>query len=294
MSIDGVTRELLVRYLDAWTPVALHAGRRVTFVQASAGAADPSTAEAALRVFGEFADRLRGRELRHVVVAPDAAGLSNALDAVLGELGAPAGLTVHAVAAPMSVVLKAVGAAGAPLLSFVDSVPAPPASAGKPADALLIAPAGDWPAQRAALREAGYPLTAGVELLGPDEQRLFAFATGQAKQLEAFKNALWAVDEYAGVRYRDPGDPAGAPMDISLEPNPGPLRRELLAHLAQAGERTVTELKHYTMTDTVYRAADATRVLTALLHASTVERTPDSGRLAGDTIIRLRSAPTTA
>ena len=25
--------------------------------------------------------------------------------------------------------------------------------------------------------------------------------------LEAVKEALWAVDEYAGVRYRDPGDP---------------------------------------------------------------------------------------
>ncbi|MFP5369455.1 MAG: hypothetical protein ACLGI3_01710, partial [Actinomycetes bacterium] len=109
------------------------------------------------------------------------------------------------------------------------------------------------------------------------------------KGLEAFKNALWAVDEYAGVRYRDPRDPEGHLLDISLSPHPGPLRRELLAHLRSAGARTVTELRQFTLTQTVYRASDTVRVLNALLSAGTVTRTPDRGRLGGDVVIALPS-----
>src|SRR5258708_4643109 len=84
-----------------------------------------------------------------------------------------------------------------------------------------------------------------VVLVAGTQSRLLAFATSSAKSLEAFKNCLWAVDEYAGVRYRDPGDPEGHLMDISLRPDPGPLRRELLAHLDAAGGCRVTELRHF-------------------------------------------------
>ena len=71
MSIADVNRELLVRYLDTWTPTALHGARRATFVQAWTGPAGTGVAEAALRVFAEFADRLRGRRLTVVLVAPE-------------------------------------------------------------------------------------------------------------------------------------------------------------------------------------------------------------------------------
>ena len=69
MSVTGVVQELLVRYLDVWTPTALHA-RRATFAYASPSA-EPTLPEAALRVFAEFADRMRGRRLGFVVVTPD-------------------------------------------------------------------------------------------------------------------------------------------------------------------------------------------------------------------------------
>lgn len=52
----AVMRELLVRYLDAWTPAVLRSHRRATYV--AAGRDD--FAGYALRVFGEFADRLAG------------------------------------------------------------------------------------------------------------------------------------------------------------------------------------------------------------------------------------------
>ena len=112
-----------------------------------------------------------------------------------------------------------------------------------------------------------------------------AFATGLAKNLEVFKNSMWAVDEYAGVRYRDPTDPDGHLSDISLSPHPGPLRRELLAHLGTAGELSVTELRHFTLTETIFRPSDTVRVVTALLAAGTVTRRPEHGRLSGDVVI---------
>ncbi len=318
MSIVDVTRELLVRYLDTWTPNALHTGRRATFAQGWAGPADAELAEAAVRVFAEFSDRLRGRRLSVVLVAPAVGPVTPRLAAVQAELGTPAELSVHAVegdpAERVAVALKAAGAAGAPVLAYLDGTASGSAvsavRAGRPAELILAVPAGGWTAHRQALRDAGFPLTAGVELVeagsrgsagarsrgpagaGPagaaEPARLLAFATGSAKSLEAFKDCLWAVDEYAGVRYRDPTDPDGHLMDISLRPNPGPLRRELLAHLGTAGPTSVVDLRHFTLTETIFRASDTVRVLTALLSQGVVARSPERGRLSGDVVIAPR------
>ena len=99
---------------------------------------------------------------------------------------------------------------------------------------------------------------------------------------------MWAVDEYAGVRYRDPRDPEGHLIDISLRPHPGPLRRELLAHLASVGEASVTDLRQFTVSETVYRAADTNQVVATLLKAGQVTRAPEGGRLTGDVVIAPR------
>jgi hypothetical protein len=284
MSIAGVTRELLVRYLDTWTPGALH-GRRATYVQAGA----VQTAESALRVFAEFADRLRGRRLAMVLVAPDADTIADRLAAVQAELGTPPDLTVHVLtgdpATALPAALKAVSAAGAPLFGYLESGTIA-ATAGKPTEILVATAAGDWDARRAELRAAGFTLTSGVELVDGPHERLLAYGTSAQKSLEAYKNALWAVDEYAGVRYRDPRDPDRHLLDISLSPHPGPLRRELLAHLATVGAATVTELRDFTLTETVYRAQDTARVLPVLLSSGAVTRDPEHGRLSGDVVIR--------
>jgi hypothetical protein len=286
--IAGALRELLVRYLDAWTPGALHAARGATFAYGWAGAPDEATAEAALGVFAEFADRLRGRRLTVVLVGPAASGVGARVDAAQAELGTPPELSVHPVDGPLDerlpAALKAAGAAGAPLLAFLDGAgPASLAAAGtgKPAEVLLVSGTGGLPTPP-------MPLTTHVELVDTSAARLVTFATTAGKGLDAFKNALWAVDEYAGVRYRDPRDPEGHLLDISLRPHPGPLRREILAHLASAGARTVTELRQFTLTQTVYRASDTVRVLNALLSAGTVSRDPERGRLGGDVVIALR------
>ncbi|MER7460655.1 hypothetical protein [Micromonospora sp. NPDC126480] len=301
--MDGVVREVLVRHLEVWVPRAVGRGRRsVVALAYGAGAAAVAaeSAEAVLGVVAEYADRLRGRQVTVLVLAGGTEELPARLGAVEATL--PAEVAVHLVPggpARLPVALKAAGATGAPLLSYLDDAgPVDPAvlaaaASGRPAEILLVTDSGptdgtatDTP-PRVALAAAGFPLAAEVDLVPVDGSpgRRLAFGTGHDRSLEAFKDVLWAVDEYAGVRYRDPADPAGRPLDIALDPEPGPLRRELLAELARSGPRTVTELRRHALTATVYRSADVQRALTGLLHSGAVTRDPDHGRLGGDVVI---------
>jgi hypothetical protein len=299
MTVGELKREVLVRHLETWAPAALHRARRATYVHGYADADGGALAEAALRVFAEQSDLVRGRELTMIAVGEDLTAVAGRLDAVGAVEG---GLTVHTISGGtdrrLAVALKAAAATRVPLLSFLDGsaageTPAPATIAalagGKPAEVLLtLAPGAvtDIDGYRAELRDAGFPLAAAVELVEGERAELLVFATGLGKSLEGFKETLWAVDEYAGVRYRDPGDPERHLIDISLNPHPGPLRRELLRHLETAGAATVSDLRTFALTETVYRAADASRVVQALLAAGAVSRDPEHGRLGGDVVIR--------
>ena len=299
-SVADVKREILVRHLEAWAPAALHRARRATYVHGYADAG-PELALAALRVFVDQSDLVRGRELTMVALGEDVTEVGGQFAGVQRKAGAGSGLTVHAVPggtdARLAVALKAVGAGRVPLLAFLDATGAgrPPQpgtvaalTAGKPAEAVIVVPAAGFAADdyRSELRDAGFPLVAAVELAtGEEPGELLVYATQSGRSLESFKDVLWAVDEYAGVRYRDPGDPERHLIDISLNPHPGPLRRELLAHLSEVDAATVTELRTFALTETVYRAADATRVVQALLAAGSVTRRPEHGRLGGDVVI---------
>lgn len=290
MPVEAITAELVVRYLDTWLPGALHAGRRATFVQAWPEVIDTAEAASVLRVFGEFADRMRGKNITVVLIAPEIG------EARAGLPGVPAEVTVHVLAGRAethaAAALKAAQAAKAPLLlrlaGDTDALPAVRAATiGKPAEVLLETPAGRQPST-ADLRAAGFDLVSSVELVGVEATVAVTFGTSSAKALEAFKNELWQLDEYAGVRIRDPRDADAEAMDISLHPSPGPLRREILAYLTSHGPATVTDIRRFALTDTAFRASDATAVLSALLAAGAVSRTPPSGRLAGDTVIARR------
>jgi hypothetical protein len=305
MTIAGVTRELLVRYLDVWTPAALHSAKRVTFAYAWSapnGVDDrtqlndqtephAATTEAALRGFAEFDDLLRARKLTYVVVGPDAE-IGAHLQRVQAELGTSANLAVHAVVGRpehlLAPALTAAGSGGAPLLVYAH-VAAPLDGlhgAGRPVEQIGVAPTGDWIRQRDTFHANGFALTTGVEFLAANgDACLVSLATDRANSLDAFKNALWSVDEYAGVRYRDPTDPDGHLQDISLEPHPGPLRRAILSQLAAAGPQTVTQLRHFVLTETIYRASDATRVISALRHTGAVTSDAAHGRLSCDVVV---------
>jgi hypothetical protein len=294
MSVAAVKRELLVRHLEAWAPAALHRGRKVAYAHGYADADGGAAAEEAVRILADQPDLARGRELSMLVIGSDLAAIEERLKRAQQEAGAAGGFGVHTISGGtderLEVGLKALGAQRVPLLGYLDaSAGEPPAvttvaalTAGKPAEVLLFLPAGT-PAEP---YRAGWPLFTEVELAtGEEPGQVLAFGTTSGKSLEGFKDALWAVDEFAGVRYRDPGDPERHLIDISLTPHPGPLRRELLAHLAASGPATVTELKTFGLTATIYRAADVVRVLHTLIDSGTVAREPVHGRLGGDVVI---------
>jgi hypothetical protein len=359
----AVKHELLVRYLDVWTPTVLRSARRAAYAEGYAGSdLDPAegwaggSPVAALRAFGEFADHMAGRRLDMVLVEQDPdrlRALAGRLAAVRAELGDPAELEVHTApggCAQLVPALRRAGALGGPVLAYLDSAGdgaaaggGSPAGAGSPAGepppfetvaavaghrssevlvsldpgllaglaaGALPAEAGDrlfgdggWRAvtglprdrrypylvdrYRAALRGAGLGLALHVELVADDgSAQLLVFGTGSRKNLERLKDELWAVDEYAGVRYRDPRDGEQALLDISLRPYLGPLRRALRDAVAGHGERTVAQLRQYAVEETLYRAADATRALTELLGSGALDRHPADGRLSADTAIR--------
>jgi len=293
MPIEDVATELVVRYLDAWVPTSLHSSKRVTFVQSWPRIANPGAAEAVVRVFNEFADQLRGRRVSLAFIAPELGDAATRLSALQVELDTPSQLAVHAVtgsaATHLAAVLAASQSAGAPILAYIDvtldELPVRAIAAGRPAEVLMLAAHGSHDTHAGILRDNGFTLVSTVELVTEDDARLLVFGTSSAKSLEAFKNGLWQLDEYAGVSIRDPHDKDGHLLDISLSPHPGPLRRQILDHLAAVGERNVTEIRRFALTETVYRVSDVTQVLTNLVTSGAVTRRPEHGRLSGDTMI---------
>jgi three-Cys-motif partner protein len=343
----AVKHELLVRYLDAWTPAVLHAARRVCYADgyagAGLGAARPGGSPgAALGVFGEFADRLAGHELTMVLVEADAqraGALGERLAAAHGQLGSPAELCIHLVrgrcAHDLVPALERAGALGGPVFAYLDAASPDPAGAEPPLDVVAAVarhrssevlvtldaarlagltggddPAGDrlfggvaWrrcadqpaalrfpylvTAYREALRGAGLACVVHVELVdGAGGAQVLFFGTRSARNLEQFKAELWAVDEYAGVRYRDPRDAEHELLDISFAPPLASLRRALLAAATDRTVATMAELRQFAAAETMFRAADANRALTALVASGALRREPAKGRLSADTVLR--------
>jgi hypothetical protein len=263
----AVKHELLVRYLDAWAPAALHGHRGATYVDCSDSGA---SAVAAARVFAEFPELLGKHSLTMVVTEPTAE-LTEAVRSVQG-------LVVH----PTSSVafgLESVSAAATATFAWLDSAAcaddAALVTALPHAEVVVTGPPAALPR-----------LVCRVELVdkaGIGEH--LAFSTASEKSLERFKDELWRLDEYAGIRFRDPVDAEGTLLDISDNPNVAPLRRALLGRLESGGDATMSVLRQFTLHHTIYRAADATRAVQALLTAKVAHREPDKGRLTADTLI---------
>jgi hypothetical protein len=274
-----VRQELLARYLYAWTPAALHHAKKVTYVDGSPGPPP-------VQLLTEFADLLGGHPLTVL--------LAGGPRDQPGEL--PDGLTVRVAAGDLLADLRATRALATPVFAHLDPVDGvPPAGllaalgGARAGETLVALDARAEPEEfRRSLLAAGFRYAVVVELVDDAgaAQRLF-FATSAVRSLERFKDALWAVDEYAGVRYRDPRT-GHEPLDITLEPHVGPLRRALLARLAAGGGGvTVAQLREYALSDTLYRPADVNRALHPLLAAGQVTRDPVRGRLTPETLISL-------
>lgn len=252
---------MLVRYLDAWTATVLRSPRGGTYVECGDFAAD------AFRVFGEFADRLTERRLEAVLVGRDSPG------------GAPDGLVVRCVGD-----LRDVDVPG-PMLAHLSGAWPPALVRGKAHEVLLT----DEPGvdHRDRLRAAGPACVVAVDLVAANgTARTVVFATADSRHLATFKNELWAADEFAGIRFRDPRDAEGTLVDISLTPQLLPLRRALLAELRRRGSATVAELQGFTLLETIYRAEDAVGALAAAVTAGQAVREPEKGRLTSRVVLR--------
>jgi hypothetical protein len=262
----AVKHELLVRYLDAWTPAALHRNKKAVFVSW----APLDSAQTALRVFAEFADILESRTVTMLV--PRSVSVS--------ELPPTVGVVVSVVDDPAAVPTK-----GAAVFGWFDSAPSAAVSTVAAIVGVEVMAASTGP-----MAEVDLPFSCRVELVAAsgDTEILF-FGASTEKSLERFKEELWALDEYAGIQFRDPADDEGALSDISVVAHLGPLRRSLLRHLAGGEGATVAALRAWTLHETVFRAGDATRAVQALLAAGSVTREPMGGRLSPDTVIRLKT-----
>ena len=84
-----------------------------------------------------------------------------------------------------------------------------------------------------------------------------------------------------------PGRPGRHSVGHLADPEPGPAARLLLARLRQ-GPQSLGQLRGYTRAETIYRAAEAARAITALLRAGQLDREPEHGRLTADTLLRSR------
>jgi hypothetical protein len=159
-------------------------------------------------------------------------------------------------------------------------------ASGKAREVLLTLPAGDYHER---LHTLGLKCVVAVELVDDNgREQLLVFATGDSKHLGTFKNELWAADEFAGIRFRDPRDPEHALVEIALTPQLLPLRRLLLAELERRGTCTVADLQQYTLLETIYRPADAIGALTSAATAGAISRTPEKGRLTPRTVVGSR------
>ncbi|WBB81681.1 hypothetical protein O7606_10105 [Micromonospora sp. WMMD882] len=327
---DAVHGELLARQIDTWLTGALRRSRRATIALAYADAGPAGgSAETALRSIGAVADRVRGHRLTVVVLGggPDLPTRLGPVEAAL-----PADVAVHVVPGDpgrLPVVLKAAGAAGAPLLAalYVPTAPAPaapppPAGPGtstgpvaSSASAGSAAPAGPGagglvgsvaravvaagrPADllvaagagvRAELSAAGFPLVAEVAMVSAGDPAPRSFALATGSDRNLDAFKESLWQVGAAAGLRR-RDADGQPGELAAEPDPAPLAALLHAELVRTGPRPVTELRRHTVSATDYRATDALRALAVLLESGAARREPAVGRLAGDVVIEAASA----
>ncbi|WP_018789574.1 hypothetical protein [Salinispora arenicola] len=213
---------------------------------------------------------------------------ASAMPASTGPVPAPPASAVPASAVPASAAPGSAPPVPGPPRSDVPASTAPGSALPAPGP-----PARVSGSVQASLVRAGFPLATQVDLVPIDgsSARRLVLGTGHDRSLEAFKDILWTVDEDAGIRYRDPADPAQHLLHIAADPEPGPLCRELLAELARTGPRTVTELRRHALTATPYRSIDVRRALTEMLTSGAATRDPEHGRLGGNVVITVARRP---
>lgn len=138
------------------------------------------------------------------------------------------------------------------------------------------------------LREAGFPYQLMFELVDEGgHELLLIYATKSELGIERMKDAMWQVDPVYGQRFRDPRDENQLSLDISEAPDLSLLKRQLLDKVTAAGSILLSELKRYTLLQTIYRephATTAVRELDAEMKVSVVWRRSHEDTIVSSTL----------
>lgn len=150
---------------------------------------------------------------------------------------------------------------------------------------------------RDTVKSAGFSHVLDFELIDQRGHSLFlVFGTTHKKGLIKMKEAMWEVDDVAGVGYRDPRDPHQQTLAIELEPNTAPLRRLIADHLrTQPDQRSpILELREFALYNTVFKESQVMPVVREMIARNELTRAASavtSARLSFNEIVAMQSAP---
>ncbi|MFY1625468.1 three-Cys-motif partner protein TcmP [Micromonospora sp. WMMD735] len=141
---------------------------------------------------------------------------------------------------------------------------------------------------RRVLNEAGFQFVLDFELADERKNLLYlVFGTNSDRGFEKMKDAIWRVDPYQGVGYRDPRDPNQETLPIRPEPQLGPLRRLILGHLTTLpGQKaSLDDLRRFTLHKTMFRPGQTLSAVRLLIDEGSVAAEPPGKRLTGSSQI---------
>lgn len=146
---------------------------------------------------------------------------------------------------------------------------------------------------RQTVQAAGFPHVLDFELVDTRGQSLYlVFGTTHDKGLIKMKEAMWEVDDVAGVGYRDPRDPSQETLAIELEPHTAPLKRLILEHLRTLPDHRapIYKLRRFALYNTVFKESQAMSVVRELVASGALiraDRAADDARLSFHHVVSL-------
>jgi three-Cys-motif partner protein len=127
---------------------------------------------------------------------------------------------------------------------------------------------------RRRLATAGFKFSLVFEMFDEEgHELLLVYGTGNILGLEKMKDAMWSVDRVHGERFRDPRDVGQLSFEMTDKPDLALLKKQLLVVLGQ-GRTNMAALKHFALTDTVFKATHVPGAIAELRAAHEVECQP--------------------
>lgn len=152
---------------------------------------------------------------------------------------------------------------------------------------------------RSAMLRAGFAYSLSFQVVPRTGQPLdLVFGTGHHSGVEAFKDAMWKVDNSDGMRFSDPRTTVGkeaivAARQPSLWDDPEAPNPELVGFVAQRledGPVTVDQVREFLLRETArWLPKHAEKAVRYLIDEGRVTREPESGRLTRQTRLALVS-----